>query len=163
MNHGLINRHIYSIREDEQFNIYYVYPELEKLKNYFGRLRKRDKYYNAMKYHAVHLAYKIHPGLILEQIAEIINAKDHATALFYLKEYMPLEGHQEFIANNFDNFVSNFLYPLTPIYKEVKEYGLYKPTYIAKGEIPSMAPKKARKKYIYKVGRSAKEKYQSNK
>jgi hypothetical protein len=119
-----------------------------------------------MKYHAVKIARQIYPEIVLEQIAEIISVSNHATIVYYMNEYMPLEGHGVFIKENFDHFVDNFIYPITTIQgKERDAYGLYKQVtleYFREKNIePSPKEKKNRKrnKNIYTVKRDKKERY----
>lgn len=162
MNHGLINKSYYknNLILSDGFDIYEVYVELNQLKNYFARLKKRDRYYAAMKYHAIKRAYEIYPTIILEQLAHLINAADHSTVLYYLNEYIPVEGHGEFIKNNFINYINNFIYPLTPkTTVDIKEYGLYKPTHIPLQEIKDVEDQKKKRSYIYQVAKSKKERY----
>ena len=155
MNHGKVNEKYYSgvTLSEPKTNIYEMYPELLRLRNYFRRSSKRDRYYVAMKYHAIDVAKQIYPELCLEQLAEIINVANHATVLYYTRKYLPLTDHKEFIKNNFDNFINNYLYPVTPkTLADIKQYGLVKPVYLDVNN-PDKEEKKQRKR-AYRVGRT---------
>jgi len=166
MNHGLINKFIYAGKVSDDQDLYVVYPELNRLRNYFSKVNKRDRYYVAMKYHAVKIARQIYPEIVLEQIAEIINVTNHATVVYYMNDYIPLEGHGVFIKENFDHFVDNFIYPLTTIKGIDRDtHGLYKQAtleYIREKNLNSPSKeKKIRKrcKNIYAVKRNKAERY----
>lgn len=166
MNHGLINKFIYSQDNLTLEEIYSGYPELLRLKNYFQYVDRRDRYYIAMKYHAVHLAKRICPELFLTHIKEIINLSNHSSAYYYLYTYLPLEGHGEFIAKNFDRFIDNGIYPIsTKNGTERKKYGLYKEATLdeCRTSYPDDPPKEKRKvkekEPRQTIKRSEKEKY----
>jgi hypothetical protein len=116
-----------------------------------------------MKYHAIKLAKRIYPKIVLEQLAEIINAADHTTVLYYMNNYTPLEGHKEFISKHFEKFVNEKIYPITTNSKERLEHGLFKQVTLEKYreeyEIESSKKKTRKKKYVYAVKRNKEERY----
>lgn len=126
MNHGLINKVFYSKLVSNDQDLYEVYPELNQLRKYFAEVNKRDRYYVAMKYHAIKLAKTIYPEIVLEQLAEIINVNNHTSVIYYMHNYIPLDGHGEFISKYFNQFVQDKIYPLTAHKKDRQKYGLFK-------------------------------------
>jgi hypothetical protein len=166
MNHGLINKFIYAGKVSDDQDLYVIYPELSRLRNYFSKVNKRDRYYVAMKYHAVKIAKQIYPEIVLEQIAEIINVTNHATVFYYMNDYIPLDGHGVFIKENFDHFVDNFIYPLTTVNGPERDtHGLYKQVtldYIREKNLNSSSKEKKvrkRNKNLYTVKRNKAERY----
>lgn len=166
MNHGLVNKFFYSGKVSSDIDMYEVYPELLRLRLYFKELNKRDRYYVAMKYHAVKIAKTIYPKIVLDQLAEIVNVSNHATIIYYMDTYIPLEGHGKFIKENFDHFVDHFIYPITTVLgRERNAYGVYKQItleecrkYDKKSSGKEKKIKK-RKKTIYHIKRDPKERY----
>ena len=150
MNHGLINKFFYLSKVSTDNDMFNVYPELDKLRRYFKEVNRRDRYYVAMKYHALKAAQRIYPEIVLEQMAEVINVTNHATVHYYLNKYIPLEGHREFISEHFDKFINNFIYPLTAYSEERKIYGLYKQTTLDeyRRKVDESATKKEKPKKI---------------
>lgn len=125
MNHALICKNYY---KDERNKVVINHPELIKLELYFNAVHARDWYYNAMKYHAIHIIKEIVPDITLQQIGSIVDLH-HASVIHYLKRYTPLDGHKEFISKYFEKFVENGIYPLKPKnYIDIKKYGAFKPT-----------------------------------
>lgn len=125
MNHALICKNYYGNTIE---NKYPLYPELKRFEMYFNAVKARDWYYNAMKYHAIHIIKDLIPEYTLKQIGKIVDL-DHATVLHYLKKYTPINGHKEFISTNFERFIENQIYPLKPKNsKDLKQYGAFKPT-----------------------------------
>lgn len=123
MNHGIINKKFFgSLSEEDMFQLY---PELKKLHYYFSAIKARDRYYNAMKYHAAHLCKFIYPEITLEKIGLILNVH-YANVVHYLKHYMPIEGHKEFINKEFEHCIENGLYPITVEHYNQKIYGKYR-------------------------------------
>lgn len=165
MNHGMINRFFYAGKVSSDEDVYTVYPELERLRRYFKEVNRRDRYYVAMKYHALKEAKSIYPEIVLEQLAEIINVTNHATVHYYIKTYIPLEGHRIFISENFNKFIDNFIYPLTAYGIDRKIHGLYKQITLdecrTKNTEPITKKKKERKRNtnVYAVKRNKKERY----
>jgi hypothetical protein len=163
MNHGLINKFFYSKAIKNEEELYQIHPELNALRRYFAEVKRRDRYYVAMKYHAIKLAKRIYPKIVLEQLAEIINAADHTTVLYYMNNYTPLEGHKEFISKHFEKFVNEKIYPITTNSKERLEHGLFKQVTLEKYreeyEIESSKKKTRKKKYVYAVKRNKEERY----
>lgn len=141
MNHALICKNYY---RDKQNAVNFSNPELIKFELYFNALNTRDWYYNSMKYHAIHLIKKLVPKITLKEIGGIVNL-DYTTVIYYFKKYTPLDGHKEFINNNFEKFVENGIYPLKPKnHKDIKKYGEFKPTSLeeARKRARSQAEKK---------------------
>jgi hypothetical protein len=166
MNHGLINKFIYAGKVSTDSDLYIVYPELNRLYEYFSKVNRRDRYYVAMKYHAVKLAKQIYPEIVLDQLSDLVNVKNHATAYYYMNNYVPLEGHGAFIKEHFDHFVDNYIYPITTKHgKERDTYGLYKQVTLDKlrENYLESPPKKKKttKRYnnVYAVKRDKKERY----
>lgn len=123
MNHGIINKKFFgSLSEEDMFQLH---PELKKMHYYFSALKARDRYYNAMKYHAVHLCKFIYPEITLEKLGFVLNM-NYTNTIHYLKHYIPLEGHKEFIKNEFDHCIENGLYPITVEYYNQKTHGKYR-------------------------------------
>lgn len=167
MNHGLINKVLYSGLVSNDQDLYEVYPDLNLLRKYFAELNRRDRYYVAMKYHAVKVAKSIYPEIVLEQIAEIINVSNHATIVYYINDYIPVEGHGEFILKYFNKFVEDQIYPLTAYGKDRIKHGLFKQVTLEEcreqyGK-PSSKEKKDKKRkrnsYVYAVKRNKAERY----
>jgi len=166
MNHGLINRFFYAGKITGDQDLYSVYPELNRLRQYFSKINKRDRYYVAMKYHAVKLAKQIYPEIVLDQLADIINVSNHATVFYYMNNYIPVEGHGVFIKENFEHFVDNFIYPITTTHGTEREaHGLYKQTSLAtlreqNLESPPKEKKdKKRCKNVYSIKKDKRERY----
>jgi hypothetical protein len=165
MNHGLINKVFYSGLVSNDQDLYEVYPDLNQLRRYFAAVNRRDRYYVAMKYHAIKVAKSIYPEIVLEQLAEIINVTNHATVFYYINTYIPVEGHREFISRYFNTFVQNQIYPLTAYGKDRKEHGLFKQVALEEckqqREDSSSEKKKERKRnnYVYAVKRDKAERY----
>ena len=167
MNHGMINKFFYSGLVSNDQDLYELYPDLRQLQRYFAKVNRRDRYYVAMKYHAVKLAKIIYPEIVLEQIAEIINVTNHATVFYYINNYIPVEGHKEFISKHFNNFVQNQIYPLTAYGKDRQEHGLFKQValdeYTEQNGESTSKKKKERKRtgnsYVFAVKRDKKERY----
>ena len=125
MNHALICKNYY---KSDKNTLDFYKPELIKFRLYFNSVHARDWYYNAMKYHAIHIIKELVPNITLKEIGDIVNLS-HCTVIHYFKNYTPLDGHKEFISNNFDKFVENGIYPLKPKnHKDIKQYGAFKPT-----------------------------------
>ena len=127
MNHGIINKNFYSLKELRKNAIFTVNKDLIRLRKYFAETNSRDRYIVALRYHALKVAKSINSKLTLTQLKEIINVKTHATVRYFLNDYIPMEGHSEFISDNFNKFIDNFIYPLTTAEgAEKNKYGLYK-------------------------------------
>lgn len=160
MNHGLINKNYY-----HDLTIYDKYPELTKLNRYFKAYTGKDKYYVAMKYHAVHLCKKICPDISLNGISNVVNLGGHDRAHYYLNKYIPIYGHKEFIDQHFNKFVEEGLYPIkSRSTEDIKKYGKFKPILLQKNKEHSQIKKKEVKKgrsskYSYKTERNEKELY----
>ena len=165
MNHGLINKVFYSGLVSNDQDLYEVYPDLNQLRKYFGAVNRRDRYYVAMKYHAVKVAKSIYPEIVLEQLADIINVTNHATVFYYINTYIPVEGHSEFISRYFNKFVQNQIYPLTAYGKDRKEHGLFKQVALEqckKQREDSASEKKTERKrnnYVFAIKRNKAERY----
>lgn len=123
MNHGLINKHYHTGNMYKSQDIYETYPELLRIYNYFLKTNRRDRYYIAMKYHAIKVAQQIYPGIVLEELAELINIKTHSSVIYYLYKYIPIIGHDDFISSCFDRFIDNYIYPES--IKNTKDKSLY--------------------------------------
>lgn len=150
MNHALICKSYYGNTRD---NSTLLDPEIKRFEMYFNAVNARDWYYNAMKYHAIHIIKDSIPGITLMQIGEIVNLH-HSTVIHYLKKYTPVTGHKEFISKNFERFIDNKLYPLKPKNtKDQKQYGAYKPTTLAearqfcKQQAERKTPEKKKREY----------------
>ena len=52
----MINKFFYSGLVSNDQDLYELYPDLRQLQRYFAKVNRRDRYYVAMKYHAVKLA-----------------------------------------------------------------------------------------------------------
>ena len=160
MNHGLINKNYY-----HDLTIYDKYPKFNQLQRYFKEYTGRDKYYVAMKYHAVHLCKQMCPDITLKAISEIVHLGGHDRAYYYLNKYIPLYGHKEFIDQNFNKFIEEGLYPIKPkTLEEGRQYGKFKPVLLQKNRDPRETKKKEVKKgrpskYPYKTERDEKELY----
>jgi hypothetical protein len=126
MNHGLINKFFYANQALSNQELFEKYPELERLRRYFKEMNRRDKYYAAMKYHAIKLSMLIYPEIVFQQITDVLNLKNHSSVNHYITNYRPLPDHDEFISKNFDRFVDNYIYPLTTTSAEKNVYGAYK-------------------------------------
>ena len=112
MNHGLINNLYYKKREKNS-NLLVMYPMLQVFKEYFARHKSRDKHYIAMKYHAIKQIKQTVPDATWQFIGSIMNMH-HATVIYYASDkYQTLPGHNDFIKNNFDNYVKSFIYPIS--------------------------------------------------
>lgn len=167
MNHGLINKVFYSKLVSNDQDLYEVYPDLNQLRRYFAEVNRRDRYYVAMKYHAVKVAKNIYPEIVLEQIAEIINVNNHATIFYYMNNYIPVDGHGEFIKNYFQKFIEDQIYPLTAYGKDRQEHGLFKQVTLEEyreqnGESASKENKNKKRKrnsYTHAVKRNKAERY----
>ena len=151
MNHALICKNYYG---EEVETV--LAPEVKKLEMYFNALRTKDWYYNAMKYHAIHLLKELVPGITLHEIGRIMNI-DHSTVIHYLKRYIPMDGHRMFISQYFEKFVENQIYPLKPKNKvDIKKYGKFKPTTLAEARMYHKEPasieerKKTKRKVVSK-------------
>ena len=159
MNHALICKNYY--RDDIESSPWPA--EVKKLQLYFTALKARDWYYNAMKYHAVHLIKDMLPGVTLKEIAKIINV-DHSTVIHYFKRYTPMNGHRMFISQYFEKFVENQIYPLKPKNsKDLKQYGAFKPTTLEEAKLyykePAARKKPEKKKGKYTSQKNPQEKY----
>ena len=157
MNHGLINKTYYSKKLINKDEIYNLYPELERFEKYFANTRKRDRYLVALRYEAVKKSKLIYPEITLNELAKIINAENHATVYYYLNKYIPLDGHEEFIKENFDKCIDNNLYPLTPTIKAQQQKGLFNNTFIENGNLEyctKINKEKTKRKYEYQVLRN---------
>lgn len=135
MNHGLINKHYHTGNMYKSQDIYETYPELLRIYNYFLKTNRRDRYYIAMKYHAIKVAQQIYPGIVLEELAELINIKTHSSVIYYLYKYVPIIGHDDFISHCFDRFIDNYIYPETIKNNKGKSlHGLFRETSISTEE-----------------------------
>lgn len=127
MNHGKINEKYYSKKIPRQVDIEEIYPEIGKIRRYFSKSPLKDRYYVAMKYHAISVVKSLYSNLVLEQLAAIINVQNHSTVIYYMQKYKPLSDHKEFIDKNFKHFVEHGIYPITSTTKaEIEKYGAYK-------------------------------------
>lgn len=154
MNHGLINKTYYSSKLTNKDEIYNIYPELERFEKYFSNTKKRDRYLVAFRYEAVKRAKRIYPEIVLTELAKIINVDNHASVYYYLNKYIPLDGHEEFIKENFDKCMDNNLYPLTPTIKAQQQKGLFNNTFIENGNLEyctKINKEKTKRKYEYQV------------
>jgi hypothetical protein len=160
MNHALICKNYYGTTKE---NLYPLYPEIKRFEMYFNAVKARDSYYNAMKYHAIHIIKDLVPELTLKKIGNIVDL-DHATVLHYLKKYIPITGHNEFISKNFERFIENQIYPLKPKnHKDIKRYGAFKPTTLEEARQYSKpngeGKKKEKEKRTYTSSKNPAEKY----
>lgn len=160
MNHALICKNYYKNKKNavDAFSLEFIKFEL-----YFNAVQTRDWYYNAMKYHAIHVIKKLIPSITLQEIGNIVNL-NHSTVIYYLKRYTPLDGHKEFISKNFEKYIENQIYPLKPKNnKDLIEYGAFKPTSFAEAKYSSksVTEKKERpeKKKAYISAKNPNEKY----
>lgn len=132
MNHGLINLLYYPESKKQAKTLYLSHPVYIKFNAYFKRYKGRDKYYIAMKYHAIQIMLKLE--LTSEQMKECFDLKSHSTILNIKNKYEKKRHHDSFIAENFDNYVENFIYPLavrSHNWAIERKYN-YKPTIINK-------------------------------
>lgn len=131
MNHGLINAKYYQ-HDGKVYNedLYTTHPDLMILKNYFSRLYSRDLYYVVMKVNAIKIARATYPQITLQQLAEIINVKNHTSVCYLESKYKPPMDYKDFL-KKFQHYIENNLYPLTEK-NEKKRYSecFYTPTYI---------------------------------
>lgn len=160
MNHALICKYYYS---DEKIDFINNHPEIKKFELYFNAIRARDWYYNAMKYHAIHIIKNLIPTITLKEIGKIVDL-DHATVIYYFKRYTPMTGHKEFISKYFERFVENKIYPLKPKnHIDVKKYGEFKPTTFEEARKCRKEPSKGKtyekKKREYSSAKNPAEKY----
>ena len=130
MNHGLINKHYHTGNMYKSQDIYETYPELLRIYNYFLKTNRRDRYYIAMKYHAIKVAQQIYPGIVLEELAELINIKTHSSVIYYLYKYIPIIGHDDFISSCFDRFIDNYIYPESIKIQKINQYMDYSKKYL---------------------------------
>lgn len=131
MNHALVCKNYYKNKKNavDAFGLEFIRFEL-----YFNAVHARDSYYNAMKYHAIHVMKDLIPSITLKEIGNIVDL-DHSTVIYYLKRYTPLDGHKEFISKNFERYIENQIYPLKPrSNKDLVEYGAFKPTSLAEAK-----------------------------
>jgi hypothetical protein len=165
MNHGIINKVLYSEKKLRKNSIIVFHTDVEKLRKYFVEVHCRDRYIVALKYHALKVAKSITPELTLTQLAEIINVYDHTVVSYYLNKYTPMEGHSKFISDNFNRFIDNFIYPLTTAEgAEKNKYGLYKQITLEQYRQIKSAREKERekinqRKYTNTIKKDKKEKY----
>lgn len=160
MNHALICKNYYGEKKTSEYS---DYPEIVRLQLYFNAVHARDWYYNAMKYHAIHIIKNTIPGITLMKIGEIVNL-NYTSVIYYFKRYIPLDGHKEFISKYFEHFIENQIYPLKPKnHKDIKKYGEFKPTTLeeARRITKEPAPRKTyeKKKQKYHASKNAAEKY----
>jgi|9_EtaG_2_1085328.scaffolds.fasta_scaffold11983_5 hypothetical protein len=113
VNHGLINKAYYKQKENTK-NLFLEYPELEAFNKYFSNYTSRNRYYVAMKYHAIKQIKLMVPEITYQKVGEVMGGMHHATVLYYYSDkYTPLNNHDLFIKNNFNAYVESFIYPVT--------------------------------------------------
>jgi hypothetical protein len=109
MNHGKINQKYYKIHSGADA-IKRNNPVLQIAYIYFHAYKNRSTYMVAMKYHTAKIANKL--GYTLQEVADLINVKNHATVNHLLKHYIPVSDHDEFIKEHYMEFIHGMLYPV---------------------------------------------------
>lgn len=126
INHGVINKSYYKGKENNN-KILIKYPKLNTFKEYFSNYKSRDRYYVAMKYHAIKQIKLIAPEITWKYLGEIMGGMHHASVIYYCNgRYTPLADHDLFIKDNFDTYVESFLYPISTrhfSYSTQREHG----------------------------------------
>tara|TARA_R110001592_G_scaffold125249_3_gene334805 strand:- start:12490 stop:12909 length:420 start_codon:yes stop_codon:yes gene_type:complete len=113
MNHGVINKNYYKGKENNN-KLLVKYPILNTFKNYFSNHKSRDRYYVAMKYHAIQQIKLIAPEITWQYLGEIMGGMHHASVMYYCNgRYTPLNDHDLFIKDNFNMYIESFLYPIS--------------------------------------------------
>ncbi len=111
--HGVVNKIYYKGKENKN-NLLIKYPSLNRFKNYFSNYKSRDRYYVAMKYHAIQQIKLIAPEITWQYLGEIMGGMHHASVMYYCNgRYTPLPDHDLFIKDNFDIYIESFLYPVS--------------------------------------------------
>jgi hypothetical protein len=163
MNHGIINKNYYAGLKISAIDLYEIYPDLIKYRDYFKNLKKRDRYYSAMKYHTIKVIKKIYPEISLILIADVINVPDHSSVLYYLNSYTPLMDHSSFISLNYNRFIEYKIYPLSVHPNLVNNHGVFKQITLDElKKLESIKKKKKKpnvRKYSPLVKKNPKEKY----
>jgi hypothetical protein len=163
MNHGIINKNYYAGLKISAINLYEIYPDLIKYRDYFKNLKKRDRYYSAMKYHTIKVIQKICPEISKNLIADIINVPDHASVIYYLNKYTPLTNHSSFISLNYNKFIEYKIYPLSIHPNLINNNELFKQVTLDElKQLESIKEKKKKpnvRKYTPLVEKNPKEKY----
>lgn len=123
MNHGLLNKAYYKHcvdNFDEQLTKKNAY--IDELSEYFKDIKRRDRYFIAMKAHAVELLTKLKYSTT--EIGEMFNM-NHSSIVHLKNKYKKMPNHDQFIVENFTKFIKDKLYPKTVLYKSF-EYILVK-------------------------------------
>ena len=129
MNHGVINQFYYKGKENND-KMLLRYPVLKQYQDYFNNYKSRDRYYVAMKYHAIKQIKLIAPDITWQYLGKIMNMH-HSTVIYYATDkYTPLPDHDLFINDNFENYINGFIYPVSTrefSYSTQRELGEFKP------------------------------------
>lgn len=155
INHGLINKIYFKVISQNKYQkIYDKHPEFIKYKAYFMRHYNRNRYYVALKYHAMTLIEKTEPTISQFQISDILNLHDRSTISYYKNEYKLIQDHHEFIKKYFNYCIENFNYPTASIYdKETKQHVKFKLVHIPENinQVKEIKSAKKLKVYVGKI------------
>lgn len=109
MNHGRLNQKYYKKSSDDDA-IRKNHSTLQLAYIYFNAYKNRSTYMVAMKYHTAKIANSM--NWTLQEIAELINVKNHATVHHLLNYYNPVSDHDEFIKEHYMEFIQGMYYPI---------------------------------------------------
>ena len=108
VNHGRINYKIYG--KPNKDSIKHSSSTLAIAYKYFQGYKNRSTYMVAMKYHTATIANDL--GWTLQEIADLLNLKNHATVHHLLNYYIPLREHNSFIKEHYMHYIQGMFYPV---------------------------------------------------
>ena len=108
VNHGKINTLVYGRATKD--TIKHSNSTLSIANEYFNAYKNRSTYMVAMKHHTAKIANSL--GWTLQEIAELINVKNHATVHHLLHKYIPVSDHDKFIEEHYMEFIQGMYYPI---------------------------------------------------
>ncbi len=131
MNHGRVNLTMYG--KPNKDSIKHNNTTLGLAYIYFHGYKNRSTYMVAMKHHTAKLANDL--GWTLQEIADLLNLKNHATVHHLLNYYVPLREHNSFIKEHYMDYIQNMLYPIRgKSYDEKEKYTLIHISEVKKNE-----------------------------
>jgi hypothetical protein len=118
MNHGLLNKAYYKhcVNNFDQ-EIIKNSEYITELSDYFKAVRRRDKYYIAMKFHAIELLRKL--KYTTTEVGNLLNL-DHSSVVYLKNKYQKLPGHDKFIIDNFTKLIKEKKYPITDLWGDAE-------------------------------------------
>lgn len=108
VNHGKLNEILYG--KPNLDSIKHNNSTLAIAHNYFHAYKHRSTYMVAMKYHTAKIANDL--NWTMQEIANLLNLKNHATVNHLLKHYVPLKEHNKFIKDHYMDYIQGMLYPV---------------------------------------------------